>query len=277
MEPKMLDAKYHLNIDTGYKCRYVKSDTEYFRPHNHNYYELFMVLRGEVCHIINNKEQNLKEGHLLFIRDFDIHDYKSADGNYFEFINLAFSKESFLELAEYLGTGFPANTLLKAKMPPLINLSPSKKEELFFSLTELNQNMENEVASAKMRTMLCEIFTKFFMNYSEKKTDIPFWLETTCERMKKPRNFIAGTERMYELSGKSREHLSRSMKKYYGITVSEFITGLRLEYSASLLLSSNLSATDICFECGFENVSWFYKIFANKYKTTPVKYRKKYI
>ena len=276
MEPKMLESKYHLNEEIGYKCRYVRSDTEYFRPHNHNYYELFMVLKGDVCHIINNQEQFLKEGQLLFIRDFDIHDYKSADGNYFEFINLAFSKESLSELFSYLGTGFPAETLLNAKLPPIITLSPSKKEELFFSLTELTQNMKNEIAATKMRTLLCEIFTKYFMDFSEKKTEIPFWLETTCAKMKKPQNFIAGTERMYELSGKSREHLSRSMKKYYGITISEFITGLRLEYSASLLLSSNLSATDICYECGFENISWFYKIFTDKYKTTPVKYRKKY-
>ena len=53
MLPKMLDAKDHVDAQSGCLCRYVRSDTEYFRPHNHNYYELFLVLKGDVCHIIN--------------------------------------------------------------------------------------------------------------------------------------------------------------------------------------------------------------------------------
>lgn len=79
---------------------------------------------------------------------------------------------------------------------------------------------------------------------------------------------------MYEISGKSREHLSRSLKNYYGVTPSEFIADLRLEYAVNLLLTSNLSVTDICFESGFENLSWFYKQFRQKYGETPADYRK---
>ena len=37
MLPKMLDAKDHVDAQSGCLCRYVRSDTEYFRPHNHNY------------------------------------------------------------------------------------------------------------------------------------------------------------------------------------------------------------------------------------------------
>ena len=92
--------------------------------------------------------------------------------------------------------------------------------------------------------------------------------------MKKPQNFIAGSTRMYELCGKSREHLSRTLKQYYNITISEFVNDLRLEYSANLLLTSNLSVVDIAYESGFENISWFYKAFERKFSTTPLKYRK---
>ena len=186
------------------------------------------------------QEVHLKEGQILFIRDFDLHDYKSADGNYFEFINLAFTKENLDNLFFYLGDGFPSSTLLSAELPPIATLSPAKKESLFFALTDLTQNTDNAVASTKMRTLLCEIFTKYFFNFSEKKSEIPFWLETTCEKMKKPQNFISGAQKMYEISGRTREHVCRSMKKYYGTTVSEFVTDLRLEYCASLLISSNL-------------------------------------
>ena len=49
---------------------------------------------------------------------------------------------------------------------------------------------------------------------------------------------------------------------------------LRLGYAANLLLSSNLSATDICYECGFCNLSWFYNAFEEKFEMSPIEYRK---
>lgn len=274
MDVKMLDKKYHIDAETDCRCRYVRSDTEYFRLHSHNYYELFLVLKGDVCHIVNSHRQNLKEGQLLFIRDFDVHDYVSGDGNYFEFINLAFEKEIFDALSAYLGKGFPKDELVSSKLPPMVYLSKAKMEELFFRLTELNQGMDKDIVKTKMKILLSDIFTKYFFNFSENKTEIPVWLEITYEKMKKPLNFIAGIERMYEISGKSREHLSRSLKAYYGISPSEMIVDLRLEYSANLLMTSNLSVADICFECGFENLSWFYKQFKKRYGIAPCRYRK---
>ena len=276
MEIKMLDAKNHTNPNIGFLCRYVRSDTEYFRPHYHNYFELFMVLKGEVCHIINSKEQLLQSGQLLFIRDFDIHDYKSANGSYFEFINLAFTKEMFNSMLEYLGEGFPSKKLFDTPQPPSVYLSENQKDSLFYRLTELNQSTDCEAVKTKAKALLIHIFTQYFFEYSAKNTIIPPWLEMTYEKMKKPQNFIAGTKRMYAVCGKSREHLCRSLKKYYNTTPSALICNLRLEYSANLLLTSNLSVTDICYECGFENLSWFYKQFTKKYAMTPTEYRKKY-
>ena len=276
MDVKMLDKHKHTNTQRGFLCRYVRSDTEYFRPHYHNYYEIFIVLKGSVCHIINSKEQMLSPGELLFIRDFDIHDYKSADGNYFEFLNIAFTIDNFKAMISYLGEKFPANNLLKAEYPPSIYLSEREKERLFYAFTELGSYHDDETAKIKFRTLLVDVFMKYFFDYKEDKVEIPLWLEIAVEKMKKPENFVKGNQRMYEISGRSREHLSRSLKKYYNITVQEFINTLRLEYCINLLSHSNLSVTDICFECGFENVSWFYKVFEKKYGTSPSKYRKSY-
>ena len=48
-------------------------------------------------------------------------------------------------------------------------------------------------------------------------------------------------------------------------TPSKYINELRLSYAANLLASSNLNATDVCYECGFQNVSWFYNEFAERF------------
>lgn len=274
MEVKMLDKENHLDMETGCLCRYVRSDTEYFRPHFHNYYEIFLMKKGEALHLINGEERKLIEGELLFIRDFDIHDYRALNGGEFEFINLAFSKETFNSLADYLGDGFPKEKLLNISMPPSVILSKREKERLFFSMTDLSKADNKSMIKLKSRMLTAQIFNSYFLNFTERSNEIPVWLEITVERMKNPKNFILGASRMYEISGKSREHLSRTIKRYYGVTVSEFINDLRLGYSASLLLTSNLSVVDIGYESGFENISWFYKIFEKKYGTTPYKYRK---
>lgn len=252
----------------------MRSDTEPFYLHSHDYYELFVVLCGDVVHIINGKEQHLTKGQLLFIRDFDVHNYKSADDEYFEFINLAFTKAVFCELVRYLGKGFPAEDLLKNTFPPLVSLSNDDREKLFYALTSLESGGDKEKTKIRLKFILIQIFMKYFYEYSPNKNNVPVWLEMTYEKMKEPENFVQGIERMYEICPKSREHLCRTFKKYYGITPGEYITDLRLEYSVNLLITSNLTVTDICFECGFENISWFYKAFENKYKTTPLKYRK---
>ena len=92
--------------------------------------------------------------------------------------------------------------------------------------------------------------------------------------MKKPENFIHGSERMLELSGKTREHLSRSMQKYYNITPTAYINELKLNYAINLMYSSTLSITDICYECGFSNISWFYKLFEREYGISPAKFKR---
>ena len=274
MERKKIYAKYHVHEDTGCNFRYVRSDTERFRPHCHDYYEFFMVKTGDAHHIVNDQYQILAEGNLLFIRDFDYHDYKRADNKYFEFLNLAVSAEVMESVFEYLGDDFPKDKFLNSPMPPMVTLPVTEREKFFYRLNELNQVGDVHTVRLKLKTLLVNVFTNYFMNYSSNTSNVPLWLEMTYEKMKNPKNFIAGMERMYEISGKSREHLCRSLKEYYNTTPSVLVNDLRLEYCANLLINSNLSVTDICYSCGYDNLSWFYKVFCQKFGVTPAKYRK---
>ena len=276
MKPELYDAKEYVEAQSGCLCHYVRSDTEFFQLHYHNYYELFLVVKGDVCHVVNGKEQLLSEGQLLFIRDFDAHEYVSRNGEYFEFINFAFSKETLYAMIDFMGKGYPFKTLMTAEYPPVVSLPPDEKEHLAYSLIELYQDADQDVVKLKARTLLVHVFTRFFHNYKEQNREIPSWLAITYEKMKQPQNFTAGAKQMYLLSGKSREHLTRCMKQYYHTTPTVYVSELRLAHAANLLLVSNLNVTDICYECGFENLSWFYKVFSAKYGVTPTEYRRRY-
>ena len=275
MSRVMLDAREYVNPDTGFRYHYVKSNTENFKPHYHNYCEFFMVRKGVADHTVNGHRQLLSEGSLIFIRDFDYHEYKRGDEGYFEFINLAVSKDIIRGVFDYLGKDFPEGDFFDSKFPPVVSLSSYEQENFYRKICELSLEKNTVTACLKIKKLILDIFTDYFYETPEKIHNVPLWLEFTCERMKQPENFIAGLGRIYELSGRTREHLSRSFKKYYNMTPIEFITNLRMQYSVNLIKNSNLTITDICLRCGYDNLSWFYKTFYDHFGMTPVKYRKK--
>jgi len=272
-------ADVHLDPTAECYCRYGRKETE-SHPidlHYHDYYEIFLVINGTLLHLINNEEQILSKGVLLFIRDFDQHALTSCNDMPYEILNLAFSKKTLEAMSCFLGNGFDLDFLLSAPLPPIVSLSEDETESLATKLMLLNHTSDKADLCLKARSLLVHIFSNYFYNYTKRNQYIPAWLSITCEKMKHPQNFIAGTKFMYELSGKSREHLTRCMLQYYHITPTAYVTELRLTYAANLLLISNLSITDICYESGFENLSWFYKLFVQKYSMTPKKYRENHL
>ena len=76
-----------------------------------------------------------------------------------------------------------------------------------------------------------------------------------------------------EISNRSTSTFRRDFEEYYGITPGKWLTIKRLEKAKLLLSSSEKSISDITFDCGFENVSHFSRIFKDKFNTTPSEYR----
>lgn len=272
---KRLEAAWHTDPVTEYRLRVVKSTTEHFKRHCHDYYEIFLIVAGSAFHAVNGASQSLSAGHLLFIRKDDVHDYVKADGA-FEMVNLAFTESTFEALCAYLGDGFPAERLLASPLPPAVRLGENETKRLFYKLVDTGGQPDADplLRRMKMRSLLAEIFVTYFTDPPFEDSAVPFWLEYAYEKMKLPKNFIKGKEKLFELTGKTKEHTARSLKKHYGVTPSDYVNDLRLSYAAGLLASGDLNATDVCYECGFQNVSWFYTAFEKKYGVTPARYRK---
>ena len=87
-----------------YLKKILRSDVENAKIHRHKYYEFFLVIKGTVRHTVNKKLQLLEEGVLLFVRDFDEHGYSCGEGEYFEFINFAFTKKCLILFLNFLET-----------------------------------------------------------------------------------------------------------------------------------------------------------------------------
>ncbi len=278
MQYPKFSAKEHVDLQAGYFARFVYGGEEVFPLHSHEYYEIFIVVKGDVPHEVNGVMQKLPAGSMVFVRPDDVHRHLSNDPETV-FINLTFTLETAEKLFSYLFEEEEAKKLLSCDIPPMVILDKTSKKELISQIDELNTaNWKDKKAQKiRMRTILTNLFPYFMQSlpHDEKET-VPRWLSELAERMSKPENFIAGAKQMLVLSNRSREHLARSFKKYFGVSVTDYINDLRVNYASNLLINTNIPVIDICFTCGFQSVSYFYRVFKKKNAVTPYAFRERY-
>lgn len=65
------------------------------------------------------------------------------------------------------------------------------------------------------------------------------------------------------------------MKKIKGMTFSKALQAKRCAAAADMLLNTEISVCEIAEKVGYENKSFFRKIFKEKYGITPFLYRKR--
>lgn len=69
-------------------------------------------------------------------------------------------------------------------------------------------------------------------------------------------------------------YIGQLFKKETGITISEFINSQRLERAKTLLSTTHDPVINIAFKTGFNNVTYFNRVFKKLYGMTPTQYRK---
>lgn len=68
-------------------------------------------------------------------------------------------------------------------------------------------------------------------------------------------------------------YLSASYKKSFGVTISKYIISRRVEYAEHLLAKTDLSVQSVSESCGFNNLSYFMRVFKAYRNVTPSQYR----
>lgn len=76
--------------------------------------------------------------------------------------------------------------------------------------------------------------------------------------------------------GVSRRHFSRAFKQSTGKSPHAFVAAHRLARAVDLLRTTELSATEIAFDCGFASSSHFTYAFKRAYGTGPLEFRRRW-
>ncbi|WNH11163.1 two-component regulator propeller domain-containing protein [Thalassobellus suaedae] len=76
-----------------------------------------------------------------------------------------------------------------------------------------------------------------------------------------------------EKLGISNSQLYRKIKQNFGFSPGDLIRTTRLQYAAELLRKSNFTVSQVCYQSGFNNRSYFYREFKKMYNSTPKNYQ----
>jgi YesN/AraC family two-component response regulator len=85
-----------------------------------------------------------------------------------------------------------------------------------------------------------------------------------------------GIHHLYSDLGISRVQLHRKLTALTGQSASNFIRNFRLKKARKLLLETNKHVSDIAFEVGIADSSYFSQIFTNEHGITPTDFRKSF-
>ena len=76
-------------------------------------------------------------------------------------------------------------------------------------------------------------------------------------------------------AGLTKEYYCTVFKKITGRTFTEYVTHLRIAEAKRLLLKGSLPVTEVCYECGFNDLSHFTRTFKSVCGKSPSKFVKR--
>ena len=79
-----------------------------------------------------------------------------------------------------------------------------------------------------------------------------------------------------KIANMAENSFSRFFKQRTRKTFTGYLAELRLNHAARLLVENNQTIVDICYACGFSNLSNFHRYFKKMHHTSPLNFRKTY-
>ena len=264
----------------------VRTHTRFvhFPKHTHNYVEVIYMCEGQTTHLINGEEVLLNKGELLFLNQNATQEIQPAgmDDIAVNFIILPeFFDQALLMIGEEenLIRSFIIGCLRNeedqvnflhfkvAEVLPIQNLI----ENLIWTIMNNQQNMRsiNQVTMGLLFLQLLNHTDKVAVGKNQFEQELLLTvLRFIEEHYKDGKLSELATELHYDLYW-----LSRMVRRLTKKTYTELVQTKRLNQAAYLLGTTKMSVADIGLAIGYDNLSYFHRIFREKYGVSPKEYR----
>lgn len=257
----------------------------HFPKHSHNYVEMVYMVSGFTRHMINGNEVILRQGELLLMNQHATQEIFPARENDIA-VNFMILPQFFDTVLMMLGT---ENSMLRDFIINCLKSTSGHVDYLHFQVADILpiQNLiENLIYSIihpiddrrQINQTTVGLLFMHLLQYTDRLTIGGDRFED--EVMMKVLRLIEDHYRDGELSDLCNEldtdlyTISRIIKRRTGRTYTDLLQEKRLNHAAYLLSTTALPVTDISADVGYNNFSYFYKIFKKTYNVTPKEYRK---
>lgn len=256
----------------------------HFPKHKHNYVEVIYMCSGSTKHKINDKEVILKAGELLFLNQNATQEIFTA-GEQDIAVNFIIQPEFFDTTFMMLGE---ENNLLRDFLIGCLCNDSRYTNYLLFRVADvlpiqnLVENMiwtimNNQTNKRSINQTTMGLLFLQLLNYTDKlnsegnsfEQDLMFRVLSYIEE-----NYKDAT--LTELSNLLKYDiywLSRAIKKQTNETFKDLLKTKRLNQSAYLLSHTKLSVAEIIAAVGYDNTSYFHRIFKERFQMSPKEYR----
>jgi len=255
-----------------------------FPSHKHNYIEFNYVYQGNLTQIIDNKKIILQKGELIFLNQYITHEIEASSENDIV-INFIIRPEFF----DYIITLLDDENSISKFLLTTLYTDYDEGEYLYFKVSE-RKDIQDLV-----ERIITELYTPSIMNKATIKLlvglllveliknsqDIEIYSVDNYEKVLiiqslKYIDEFYNRATLFELSQKLKQpdyKLSKLIKKHTGMTYKELLQERKLSKAVELIKSTNYSIVEIIELIGYENPTYFYKIFKNKFGMTPREYK----
>lgn len=253
----------------------------HFPEHTHDYVEVVYMCSGSTTHIVNGKTIRLNQGELLFLGQSARQEICRAEENDIA-VNLVVLPEFFKEALSTIGE--EATPLRRFLLDCLFGQNTGPGYLLFQVADDVPiQNLVENLIHSLMydtpnrRKVSQMTMTLLFLQLLG-HTDKLAW-DSQEETILQVLRYVDGhyvDGSLQEAAGMLHcdiSSLSREIRRKTGKTYTELVQEKRLNQAAFLLRTTERKVEDIALAVGYENISYFHRIFRREYGLSPRQFR----
>ena len=228
-------------------------------PHWHEFYEIEYLLGGSGDYIIDGKCYPIGEGMFFLMSPANFHEVITTDSQAF---NIMFSERACN--ADLLASCISENGGLA--------FCTKENDRAFFEtlLGELCENQSNPTYSAcLLDALLCRS-----IGYAKNDRNRPSYVGRAVLYLLSNFRHSPSLSEVAALVGYTPTYFCAVFKRDVGESFKEYLDRLRFDYAKKLVLSSSLSAAQICKESGFCDYPNFIRRYTARFGASPMQMRK---
>lgn len=268
---------YRTNDDTG--AYYVSS-------HWHTDIEIIDLQEGSICLTIDGVSQSVSAETIIFINREEIHGLHAEtkqihyNASVFPVEFLSFSSMDYCQQKYLLPLIQKKLVFPRFLYPdhPCYKEIKSQLSRLAFLQEYMQSGYQMAVKAALFQILSCLIQWDALQSPGHRETplnekqleNLRSMLSYIEEHMSKKLTLADMSRQFYMTPGS----FCRYFKKHLGTSFTNYVNSIRLEKASRMLATTTTPVMEIAFLCGFENFSYFIRLFKQKMGQTPLAYRK---